>query len=208
MAARTIGDLAELIRDSYYKSKTEDSVNYPIRYFAELIAIKVAKQATIDAFTNSNAGETTYANNQFITTFRDVAIAENSYGEKYSVLPATPTALPNGQEIVQVRIQGNNCMDCIPLKSQMSFAQNMIGLPPNMILYKVDGKNIVYETSNPLLEGSVTIRMVAAIPNSDVFNFPLNVPKNAEDGIMTEILAMLLPMKNTPVNNPNDQVEL
>jgi len=206
--ARTIGHLAELISDTYYKSKNPDDANHELRYFAELIAIKVAKFATIDAFQSSNVGETTYANNQFITTFRDIPITENTYGEKVSELPAIPASLPNGQEIVSVRIEGNNCMDCIPMKAQSSFSQGLIGLPKGMVFFKNEGKYIVYETSNPFIEGQVTIKMVGACPSDNVFNFTLNVPKNTEDGIMMEILQMLLPQKAVPVNNPNDQVEL
>lgn len=201
----TIGKLAQLISDTYYKSNTQQNANFSLRYFAELIAGKIAKYATADAFTNSNQGETTYANNQFISTYKAVPIIEED-GEKYSNLPATPTSLPNGQEIVQVRIDGNKCMDCIPMKNQMSFAQGLIGLPAKMVLYKVEGKRIVYETSNPLIEGKVTIKMVGAIPDGDIFNMPLNVPKNVEDAIFTEILSTVLPLKSIPVDNVNDSV--
>lgn len=201
----TIGKLAQLISDTYYKSNTQQNANFSLRYFAELIAGKVAKYATADAFTNSNQGETTYANNQFITVYKAIPIVEE-VGEKYSVLPATPTALPNGQEIVQVRIEGNRCMDCIPMKNQMSFAQGLIGLPSNMVLYKVEGKRIVYETSNPLIEGTVLIKMVGSIPEGDIFSLPLNVPKNVEDAIFTEVLSVVMPLKAIPVDNINDAV--
>src|SRR5215217_7726076 len=98
----TYKKLAELIRDTYYNTKASDDSQHSLRFFGELISSAVAECANEDAILNSNQQETTYANNQFISTFKSVPLLRDSDNTIYSVLPSTPTALPNGAEIVSV----------------------------------------------------------------------------------------------------------
>lgn len=206
MAQTTYKKLGELIRDTYYKLIPSDDVNYPLRYFCELIAQEVAEMAVMSAYENSNQGETTYANSQFISVYKNVPILEDEDGVKYSVMPATPAGLPNDQEIVSVRIKGNTTIDCIPIKAHMSFSQSLIGLPFNLVLYKIEDGKILYETRNPLIEGAVTFKMIGSVSGDDLVNSVLNIPKNYEARIMNNILQKLLPMKNIPPDYINDAI--
>ena len=205
MGQRNYRYLAQLISDTYYKSKTSDDANFSLSYFAEQIAIEVAEQAVIDAIGSSNQMEATYANDQFISVFKGVEILVED-GEKYSILPATPSGMPKNREIVQVRITGNTCLDCIPMRGFASFSQDLIGIPKGMVLYKVEGGKIVYETRNPLIEGTVTIKMVGAISGDNLLDSELNIPKNVQGRIIDKILGRLLPLKQIPIDNINDSV--
>jgi len=202
----TYRKLAELISDSYYKLKASDDANYGLRYFAELGAMEVAEMAYLNAIENSNNGESTYSNDQFISVFKNQPILVGSDGVKYTVLPSTPTSLPNNNEVSEVKIVGSKCMACIPMTSRSSFSQSLIGLPKSMVLYKIEDGNIVYETSNPLLEGTATIKLVGAVSGDDLLTSALNIPKNYESRIMTKIMAKLLPMKNVPIDYVNDAI--
>jgi len=203
--ATTYKKLAQLALEMYYNGKSSDDKNHSLRYFAELCAIYIAEASTFDSFTNSNQGESAYANNQFISVFKNQPILSVG-GEKYTVLPQTPTALPNGQEIVSVRITGNTCSDCIPMKNQSSFAQDLIGIPKGMVLYKVEDGKIVYVSDNNLLEGTATIKMIGSVSGDDLLTSNVNIPKNYEAYVLDKIMAKLLPLKQIPQDNLNNGV--
>ena len=202
----TYRKLSELISDSYYKLKASDDANYSLRYFAELVATEVAESATQNAIENSNNMDSTYSNDQFISVFRNLPLLEDTDGYKYSILPSTPTAMPNNQEISEVKIVGSTCIAAIPMTSRSSFSQSLIGLPKGMLLYKIEDGRIVFETSNPLLDGTVNIKMVGAVSGDDLLTSRLNIPKNYESRIMTKIMAKLLPTKNQPIDYVNDSI--
>lgn len=204
MEQRNYRYLAQLISDTYYKSKSSDDANFSLPYFAEQVAIEVAEQATIDAYSQSNLGESTYSNDQFISVYKELPIV--SEDEKYTLLPATPAGLPKNREIVQVRITGNRCMDCIPMRNHASFNQDLIGVPNGMVLYKIESNRVVFVTNNPLLEGTVTMKLVGAISGDNLLDAELNIPKNVQGRIMTTILGRLLPLKQIPIDNINDSI--
>lgn len=206
--ATTFKKLAELIRDTYYNSKASDDSQHSLRFFGELIATCVAECANEDSIVNSNQQEASYANNQFISTFKSVPLLLDTDGTIYSILPSTPTALPNGSEIVSIRITGNKCMDCIPMKAQASFAQDLIGLPKGMVLFEVNGTKVVYTTSNALFDNdnTATIKMVGAVSGTDLMTSELTVPKNYEARIWDKIMARVLPLKRIPYDLINDAV--
>ena len=206
MEQTTYRKLAELTRDLYYKGIPSDDAKYSLRFFAEQIAQEVAEMATMNAIENSNQGESTYANDQFISTFTNLPILQNVDGTKSTLLPSTPTAMPNNQEISQVKITGSTCMDCIPMTSRSYFSQQLIGWPLCMVFYKIEGESIVFESSNTLLEGTVSIKMIGAVSGQQLLDSALNIPKNYEGRITSKILARLLPLKREPIDYVNDSI--
>lgn len=205
MAQKNYRYLAQLISDTYYKSKTSDDANYDLRYFAEQVASEVAEQATIDAYNNAKSGEAVYANDQFLSVYKNLPIVDDS-GEKHIVLPATPAGLPKNREIVQVKVTGATCMECIPMRNYASFSQSLIGIPPGMVLYKIEAGKIVFETDNPLFGGTAMVRMVGAVSGGSLLDSPLDIPKNVQGRIMDVILRRILPIKQVPVDNINDSI--
>lgn len=205
MEQRNYRFLAQIISDTYYKGKTSDDANFSLPYFAELIAMEVAEQATIDAYSQSNQGESTYANDQFISVYKNQPILEEG-GEKYAIIPATPAGLPKNREISSVSITGSKCLECIPIRNHASFSQSLIGMPKGIIMYKIEDGKIVFETLNPLLKGTVTFKLVGAISKDSLLDSPLNVPKNIQSRIAINILNRLLPLKNIPQDLINDSI--
>ncbi len=207
MEATTYRKLAEMTRVEYYKIQPSDDASLSIRFFAEQVAQEVAVCAWESAIENSNQGEGTYAGGQFISTFKNIPIVLEDDGTKSSTLPSTPAGLPNNQEIASVKITGSKCLDCIPMSNNQAFSQQLIGLPCNMVFYKLEGGNIVYETSNALFEGgTATIKMVGAVSGEDLLSSDLTIPKNYESRIMTRILGRLLPLKQLPIDYVNDAI--
>lgn len=203
----TYRKLSQIIRDTYYKGEPNDDANFGLRYFAELIAQEVAMFATIDAFQNSNQGEATYANDQFISVFKNQPIVIDG-DEKYTLLPATPAGLPKNREITEVSITGNKCLNVIPHRNYASFTQSLLGIPVGMVLYKIENGKLIFETGNPLLEGTVTIKMVGSVSGDTLLDSELNIPKDVESKIKTKILGDLLPIKQVPQDLINDGISI
>lgn len=208
MAQTTIGKLAEIIRATYYRNGfPSDDASFSLVYFAELVAIQIAQMAFDDAISNSNQGECTYASDQFISTFKSVPVSQDTDGVYYSILPSTPTALPNGQEIAEVKINGNKC-ECVQIRNRSSFAQNIIGTPCGIITYKVEDGKVIYGSGTPLFapSGTATIKLVGAVSGTNLLDSNINIPKNYEDRIMNNILAKLIPLKQIPDDNLNNAI--
>ena len=94
--ATTYRKLSQLIIDRHYQGIPNDDAQITLRHVAELIAIEVAFAATKSAFLNSQAGEATYANDQFVSVFNNIGLqTDDVTKEKYVLLPATPAGLPN-----------------------------------------------------------------------------------------------------------------
>lgn len=200
----TYQKLAERIRTDFYAGQPSDDAQFSLRHIAEEIAGEVAFEAKKDAFENSNLGETTYSNDQFISVFREVPILDDD-GEKYSVLPMTPAGLPNNQEIVSVRIEGNKCLDCIPMRNKDDFAQGILGYPPFFTFYKIETGKIVYVNASPLLEGTASIKMIGAVSaTGNIMDAVLNVPKSVENAILDRVLLRLTQTKRLPQDLLND----
>lgn len=207
--ATTYRKLAELISDTYYRGKTSDEANFRLAYFAELIAIIVAECVTEDSFANSNASESMYANNQFISTFKDVEIFEDADGEIYSILPSTPAGMPNGREIVSVDIEGSKCLSFIPIQAQADFAQQLIGHPYGLNLFEINGTRVIFKPYTPLFDASsntAKIKMVGAVSGPDLLTSDLTIPKNYEGRIWDKAMARLLPLKQIQQDTINDSV--
>ena len=203
--AITYYKISEQIRTTYYHGQPNDDASFSLRYIAEMVAQEVAFFSKQDAFENSNQGETTYANDQFISVFKNLPIVDD--GDKYTVLPLAPAGLPKNQEIVSVRITGNKCLDCIPMGSKDAFMQDLIGLPKGFVYYKIEDGKIVYVTSNPLIKGTADIKMIGAVSaTGNILDAVLNVPKSTEIMIIDKILNRLRPTLQIPRDNLNDSI--
>lgn len=210
MALTTYGKLAEIIRDTYYRGKSSDDANYSVRYFAEQIAMEVAEMATINAFQNSNAGETAYANDTFTSTFTNIPVLTDAVRlERYSVLPQMPAALPNNQEITNITPLGvkGGKKQVVPMKGKDKFMQDILGAPKGFILYYIQDGKIFYDCVEEYMFTAVNITMIGAISTTgNLVDAPLNIPKNFEGKIMDKILSRLLPAKMIPQDNLNDGI--
>lgn len=207
MAQSTIRKEAQIIREIYYRGTPSDDANHSLRFFAELVAQELAVMANQDALLNSNNGESAYANDQFITTFKNVPITTDDDGEMSSVMPSTPASLPNGREVAQVSINGAKCMEAVPIKNRSSFVQGLIGFPTCFVTYKVEGTKIIYKTDNPVFNPtSATIKLVGATADGDLLSSPINAPANYLAKIRANILASLIPLKQISQDNLNNAV--
>lgn len=207
MAQSTIGKQAQIIRELYFRGTPSDDANHSLRFFAELVAQELAAMATLDAFQNSNSGESAYANDQFITTFNNVPITTDSNGEMSSVMPSTPAGLPNGREIAEVSINGSKCMQAVPLKNHSAFVQELIGYPSCFVTFKVEGGKIIYKAANTSFNPtSATIKLVGAVKDGNLLESPINAPANYLSRMRTNILAQMIPLKQIPQDNLNNAV--
>lgn len=207
MAQVTYRKFSEIVLNEHYNGATMPDVPLTLRHIAELTATKVAKYAKKSAFENSNQGETTYANDQFISVFKNQPLLTDEVtNEKYIVMPATPAGLPNNQEIAQVSFVGCSGCHVVPMKNKDDFTESL--LPPiPFILYKIESGNIVFRNLPKLVTNGnapVNVKMIGAVPGETLLDSVLNVPKDVEDDIRLELLAELAQLYKVKPQNINN----
>lgn len=193
MAQTTYRKLSQEILDAHFGSMPLPEAGITQRFVAERIAMLVAKYAKLSAFGNSSAGEVTYANDQFISTFYNCPLlTDANTGDKYSVMPATPAGLPNGREIAQVSFAGFPNVWCVQMQNRSDFIES--GLPPiplqeGLQLFKIENGNVVFRNLSSIITSGVNMKLVGAVPpGATILDSVLNIPKDTEAEIFSEIL--------------------
>lgn len=208
----TYQQISEQIRTMLYGGIPSDDAAFSLRYIAELVAQEVAVQARKNAFENSNAGETTYANDTFTSTFTSVAVVYNStLKQNYSVLPQIPAALPNNQEIVSITPLGilGRRRQIVLMKNKDKFMQDMLPPVRGFILAYIEDGKLYYDNIQEYMFTAVNITMVGAISSTgDLLSANLNVPKSVESEIIGKIFQMLRASKGLPEDVMNDARDL
>ena len=208
----TYQQISEQIRTMLYGGIPSDDAAFSLRYIAELVAQEVAVQARKNAFENSNAGETTYANDTFTSTFTNVTVTYNStLKQNFSVLPQIPTALPNNQEIVSITPLGiiGRRRQIVLMKNKDKFMQDMLPPVRGFILAYIEDGKLYYDNIQEYMFTSVNITMVGAISSTgDLLSANLNVPKSVESEIIGKIFQMLRASKGLPLDVMNDARDL
>ena len=207
----TYQQISEQIRTMLYGGIPSDDASFSLRYIAEIVAQEVAVQARKNAFENSNAGETTYANDTFTSTFTSVAVTyDSTLKQNYSVLPQIPAALPNNQEIVSITPLGiiGRRRQIVLMKNKDKFMQDMLPPVRGFILAYIEDGKLYYDNIQEYMFTSVNITMVGAISSTgDLLSANLNVPKSVESEIIGKIFQLLRISKGLPqdvLNNAND----
>lgn len=208
----TYQKISEQIRTMLYGGIPSDDAAFSLRYIAELVAQEVAFQARKNAFENSNGGETTYANDTFTSTFKNVNVAYDSVlKQNYSTLPQIPAALPNNQEIVNITplgIQGRR-RQIVLMKNKDKFMQDMLPAVKGFILAYIEDGKLYYDNIQEYMFNAVNITMIGAISSTgDLLDAELNVPKSSESEIIGKIFQMLRVSKGLPEDVTNDARDL
>lgn len=208
----TYQKISEQIRTMLYGGIPSDDAAFSLRYIAELVAQEVAFQARKNAFENSNNGETTYANDTFTSTFKNVNVAYDSVlKQNYSTLPQIPAALPNNQEIVNITplgIQGRR-RQIVLMKNKDKFMQDMLPAVKGFILAYIEDGKLYYDNIQEYMFNAVNITMIGAISSTgDLLDAELNVPKSSESEIIGKIFQMLRVSKGLPEDVTNDARDL
>jgi len=208
----TYKKIAEQIRTIIGNGIVSDDFRFSLRYIAELVAQEVAFEARKDAFESSNAGETTFANDAFISTFTNVEVLYDSIlKQKYSVMPSTPTALPKGQEIASITplgIQGRR-RQILPMLNKDKGLQDLLDPVRGAILAYRENGRIYYDNINQYMFTAVNISLVGAISTTgNLLDGELNVPKNVESAIIDRVSTKLRQLGNVPQDVMNDARDL
>lgn len=205
MGFTTYGYISEQILTTYYKGVRNDDSQYSLRHIASMVAQEVALMARKNAFENSNGGDITYINDSFISTYKSVAVLLDSVSkEKYCVLPAVPTALPNNQEIVSVSLNTKTNKTFIPMRNKDRFAQSFLRPIKGMVFYYIEAGRIYFDNPENFQFTALTIKMAGALPSGAILDAQLNVPKNYESEIIDKVLSRLLSMSRLGQDLTND----
>jgi len=203
-------NIAEKILTTYARGIRSDDEDFSLRHVAQLVSEEMAAMAHQNAIENSNWGETTYTNDTFITTFKNITILTDSDHRKYIPLPSLPTALPNNQEIEKVwPVVGNTFtkptkVEIVPMNSRSTFAQGLLPAMRGFLLYYVEGVNLYFYDPDRVRFGAVNVNMVGAMPDGELLDAPLTLPKNYEGVLSQKVIARLLQTANRPKDVLND----
>ena len=204
--ATTYRKLSEIILNQYLKGIASDDASYSLRHVAEMVAMEVAFFARKNAFENSNAGSATYANDQFISVWNNLPLLiDEATHERYVDLPATPTSLPNNQEIQTVTFTA--CPKChvVPMQNKDRFAQSFLPQIPNCILYFIEDSKIKFDGIGKLATGDiVSVKMIGSVPGNSLLDSVLNVPKDVESSILDKVLSRMNMERNVQQDQLND----
>lgn len=207
MALSTYGMLSEEIRNQYDKKIGSDNSTYTLRHIATMVAQEVAFFAKADAFEQSNIGEATFSNDQFIVTYNGLTMLTDVQGYKYVPLPSSPIGLPQGREVEYVGFTGNKKTQVFPMRNKDRFMQQMTKTPKWMALYYVENGNIIFDNLSPLISDTVDLKLVAGIPTgTNLLDLPLFLPRNYESIILDKVLNRMNVERNILPNNVNDNI--
>ncbi len=205
MALTTYGYIAEQIATTYYKGVRSDDSQYSLRHIASMVAQEVAVVARKNAFENSNNGDVTYINDQFISTYQNVPVlTDNVSNYKYCVLPAVPTALPNNQEIVSVSLNTKTNKTFLPIKNKDRFMQAFLRPIKGTVFYYIENGRLYFDNPQNYQFSALTIKMAGALPSGNILDAQLNIPKNYESEIIDKVLNRLLTMSRLGQDLTND----
>lgn len=207
MSVSTYRQVSEKIRTEYYRGIPPQEATFSLRFVAQLVSEEYPVIARQNAFENSNAGETTYSNDTFITTFSNITVKYDSVLlVKYIPLPTIPTALSSNQEIEKVWPVGARKVQLIPMNNRSKFAQD--GLPPlkNIVLYYIENGNLVFDNTTYFDFGAVNVNMVGAMPDGYLLDQPLMMPKGYESLLSERVIKRLLTTSGKQRDIINDSV--
>lgn len=202
MSQTTYRKFSTEIIDAHYGGIPHQDQAISQRFVAEWVAQKVAVAAVKSAYQNSNALECTYANDQFISVFYNCPLLTNAVtNERYSVMPSTPAGLPKGREIAQISFVGAPSLFVVPMDNKDTFIENNLPtLPSDMILFKIEDGNIVFPNLPNIISSPVNMKLVGAVPPGEtILDAVLNIPKDTEDVIRSEVLAQLAAEYKVPI---------
>lgn len=205
MAVTTYGYISEQILTTYYKGVRSDDSQYSLRHIASLVASEVAFMARKNAFENSNNGDVTYINDQFITTYQNVSVLQDAIsGYKYCDLPAVPTALPKNQEIVSVSLNTKTSKTFLPIANKDRFMQAFLKPIRGSVFYYIENGKLYFDNPQNFQFNKITIKMAGALPSGNILDAPLNIPKNYESEIIDKVLQRLMVVSRNGQDITND----
>lgn len=192
--------LAEKIQTTYYRGIASDDVAFTLRHIAQLCAEEIAAMATTNAFENSRGGETTFANDQFISTYTNQTVSfSTDLQSSYVALPASPAGIPATSGITIIPY-GARKVQIIMMKQKDRFSQSFLDPIPNVILAWVENNQILLDGPTAYMPAAVNLKLVGAIPNGNLLSAPINCPKSYEPVISENVIKRLLATSSRPRN--------
>lgn len=200
---------SEKILTEFYRGTRSDDANFSQRFVAQLISEEYAALTRQNAIENSQMGETTYANDTFISTFKNITVlTEPTLLYKYIPLPAIPTALPCNQEIQKIWPVGSRKIQIVLIANRSKFSQDLLPPMRGFVLAYVENGNLVFDNPSAFDFSAVNVNLIGAMPNGELLDAELLLPKNYESILSQRVIARLLQTANRPKDILNDSIAI
>lgn len=196
---------SEKILTEFYRGTRSDDANFSQRFVAQLISEEYATLTWDNAINTGKLGETTYANDTFIATFKNITVlTESTLLYKYIPLPAIPTALPCNQEIQKIWPVGSRKIQIVLIANRSKFSQDLLPPMRGFVLAYVENGNLVFDNPSAFDFSAVNVNLIGAMPNGELLDAELLLPKNYESILSQKVIARLLQTANRPKDILND----
>jgi hypothetical protein len=194
---------------AYYRGIQNQSATFTVQFVSQLISEEMAALAFENAVNNSRAGETFYTNDTFIATFPNIAVQYDSVlKQQYIPLPSLPTALPSNQEIQKVWPVGSRKIEIPYIANRSTFSQNLLPPMRGYILCYGENGNLVFDNPTAFSITAVNVNLVGAMPDGNLLDATLLLPKNMEALLSERVIARLLATSSRPRDIKNDGVSI
>lgn len=200
---------ADKISIEYYRGIPDSTATFTLQFISQLISEEMAALAFDNAVMNSKAGETFYTADTFIATFPNIAVQYDSALLQYYIpLPSLPTSLPSNQEIQKIWPVGARKVQIVYISNRSKFSQDM--LPPirNTVLCYGENGNLVFDNPTAFNFSAVNVNLVGAMPNGNLLDATLLLPKNYESQLSSKVIARLLQTAARGRDVKNDEVQV
>lgn len=181
---------------------TEPLVN---RYINDAIAV-AAKNNYVESIKLDGIA---YVNNSFYTTFKGLAITQDTPNSYKFALPSVPIGLGQNEGIATLEFKddkNNISYPAIPLSINQLGYQRGMRMIPNKVLFWYENSECYVITNLPLNTCTATIRMISG-SNSDSLDSALNVPSEVIPSIIDYCVKYLMLEHNNKQDRYNDGVD-
>lgn len=200
---------ADKISILYYRGIPNQTATFTTQFIAQLISEEMSALAFENAVGNSKAGETFYTNDTFIATFPNITVLyDNVLKQNYIPLPSLPTALPSNQEIQKIWPVGSRKIEIIYISNRSTFSQNLLPPMRGYILCYGENGNLVFDNQTAFSITAVNVNLVGAMPDGNLLDVKLLLPKNMESILSQRVIARLLATGNRQRDIKNDEHQI
>lgn len=189
---QTFQMLAEKIQTTYERGIAEEDAVFSLPHIAQLAAEEIAAIATQNALENSKSGETTYSNDQFITTYTNIALTFSSALQSWLIaIPSQFSAIP-GTSGVTIIPYGARKVQIVMMKNKDRFAQSMLDPIPGVILAYMENNQILFDGSTAYMPTAVNLKLVGGLPGGTLMTALTNLPKSYEPIVSEKVIQRLI----------------
>lgn len=202
-------ELCERIQRVIYNGQAPDDATVTINLINKYVNDGLAAAAKKNYTDSIQLDGIAYVNNSFYTTYRGLAITQNSDGNWQFSLPQIPLGLGRNEGIntVQLKADGKTTQTAVPLSQNQIAYVDSLKRVPNKLFYWNEGQRVYIKSPLVLSQFTATVRMISGGDSSDLDSV-LNIPDDYIGQIVDYVVKALMVERSQPLDVTNDGNDL